>query len=227
MSPKLPTVFRVISEFVPVMKLLGCGVTCRPQLPCPTSVGSNAGMGGPCDKPVASPIERLVCGPESEVISERFAGTDAAGENPLAAPTRSGLPGPPKPGGGSEAVSGIPRNAPPPLERSKSVSAKRGPKRCSSTSRLFSSASAIASWSERYRLPPRRRLSIRLESWNETGGTYVGRYGRHCWWHSDLSSLCAGAALGAMKTDIEFAKAGDLSLTLDASVPGGPGPFRP
>ena len=37
--------------------------------------------------------------------------------------------------------------------------------------------------------------------------------------------LCAGAAIAAMKTDIEFAKAGDLSLTLDASIPDGPGPF--
>ena len=33
------------------------------------------------------------------------------------------------------------------------------------------------------------------------------------------------AALKGLKTDIEFAKAGDVSLTLDAFVPEGPGPF--
>jgi len=38
--------------------------------------------------------------------------------------------------------------------------------------------------------------------------------------------LCmAGAAFAGLKTDIEFAKAGDMSLTLDAYVPDGPGPF--
>jgi acetyl esterase len=35
----------------------------------------------------------------------------------------------------------------------------------------------------------------------------------------------AGPARAEYKTDIEFAKAGDVSLTLDAYVPDGPGPF--
>src|SRR6266516_3893746 len=37
--------------------------------------------------------------------------------------------------------------------------------------------------------------------------------------------LLAGSAFAGLKTDIEFAKAGDVSLTLDASIPDGPGPF--
>ena len=37
--------------------------------------------------------------------------------------------------------------------------------------------------------------------------------------------LLAGSAFAGLKTDIEFAKAGDVSLTLDASIPEGPGPF--
>lgn len=43
-----------------------------------------------------------------------------------------------------------------------------------------------------------------------------------------LSGLLAILALpmhAELKTDIEFAKVGDVSLTLDASVPDGPGPF--
>ncbi len=37
--------------------------------------------------------------------------------------------------------------------------------------------------------------------------------------------LLAGSAFAGLTTDIEFAKAGDVSLTLDASIPEGPGPF--
>ena len=37
--------------------------------------------------------------------------------------------------------------------------------------------------------------------------------------------LLAGSAFAGLKTDIEFAKAGDVTLTLDASIPDGPGPF--
>jgi len=40
-----------------------------------------------------------------------------------------------------------------------------------------------------------------------------------------LLSLAALPARAELKTDIEFAKVGDVSLTLDASVPDGPGPF--
>ena len=59
-SPKLARVVRVFNELVPVTKLLACGVTWRPQLPCPDSTGSNAGIGEPDENPVASAIERLV-----------------------------------------------------------------------------------------------------------------------------------------------------------------------
>ena len=37
--------------------------------------------------------------------------------------------------------------------------------------------------------------------------------------------LLAATASAELKTDIEFAKVGDVSLTLDANVPDGPGPF--
>jgi acetyl esterase len=37
--------------------------------------------------------------------------------------------------------------------------------------------------------------------------------------------LLTAAAFAGLKCDIEFAKAGDVSLTLDAYVPDGPGPF--
>src|SRR6188508_1416706 len=37
--------------------------------------------------------------------------------------------------------------------------------------------------------------------------------------------LLASTARAELKTDIEFAKAGDVSLTLDAFVPDGAGPF--
>ena len=37
--------------------------------------------------------------------------------------------------------------------------------------------------------------------------------------------LLAATALAELKPDIEFAKVGDVSLTLDANVPDGPGPF--
>src|SRR5919112_1137172 len=38
-------------------------------------------------------------------------------------------------------------------------------------------------------------------------------------------SLAAGVSLAEMRTDIEFVKRGNESLTLDAYVPDGPGPF--
>ena len=37
--------------------------------------------------------------------------------------------------------------------------------------------------------------------------------------------LLASTAFADLKTDIEFAKVGNVSLTLDANVPDGPGPF--
>jgi alpha-L-fucosidase 2 len=40
-----------------------------------------------------------------------------------------------------------------------------------------------------------------------------------------LLLLLVSTALAELKTDIEFAKVGDVSLTLDANVPDGPGPF--
>jgi len=40
-----------------------------------------------------------------------------------------------------------------------------------------------------------------------------------------LLLLCATTAFADLKTDIEFAKVGDVSLTLDAYVPEGDGPF--
>ena len=37
--------------------------------------------------------------------------------------------------------------------------------------------------------------------------------------------LLATTAVAELKNDIEFAKVGTVSLTLDANVPDGPGPF--
>ena len=42
---------------------------------------------------------------------------------------------------------------------------------------------------------------------------------------ASLSAADAPFSMPGLKTDIEFAKAGDVSLTLDAFVPEGPGPF--
>ena len=39
------------------------------------------------------------------------------------------------------------------------------------------------------------------------------------------STLAAEPAPSGLKTDVEFAKVGDVSLTLDAFVPEGAGPF--
>ena len=43
---------------------------------------------------------------------------------------------------------------------------------------------------------------------------------------SAIGTDAAEPAIPALKTDIEFAKVGDVSLTLDAFVPEGAGPLR-
>ena len=83
----------------------------------------------------------------------------------------TGLSGPPTPVGASAIWKGMPRSSPPPLARSTSVSAIWKLKRSSSTSRLFSMASARASACERYRLP------ARIRSCTRGGVLEVGRTG--------------------------------------------------
>ena len=75
----------------------------------------------------------------------------------------SGPLGPPIPGGGSSTRRLNPRNNPPPCARVMSVCAIRGRYRSTSISKLFSSASAIASANERYNWPACISSKIRSE----------------------------------------------------------------
>ena len=85
--------------------------------------------------------------------SEKLEFTTGAGVELAVRVVSSGPFGPPIPGGGSFTSRLNPRSNPPPFARVMSVCAIRGRYRSTSISRLFSSASAIASANERYSWP--------------------------------------------------------------------------
>ena len=65
----------------------------------------------------------------------------------------------------------VPRNRPPASARMRTSRERNGPYRCTAMSRLFSSASAITSCAERYRLPARTSCSSRGVLTSFTGAT--------------------------------------------------------
>ena len=180
-KPALTPTFALISfwasQVEPLSTVLLSGVdTCWP-LARPVTIGSYCGIIGPGDIGISPAIDRSFCCWLISAISEKFVFTSGVGVEPAVRFVNKGPLGPPIPGGGSFTSRLSPRSSPPPRARNRSVSEIFGRKRSSSMSRLFSSASASASSSDKYSCPARISSKTRREFRQFTGETTRDRYG--------------------------------------------------